>query len=129
MPTYDYHCVECKTRFEITLSYAEYDQEEVSCPACGSGNIRRRIGKIRIAKTEESRLEDMVDPAKLAGMEDDPKSLGRFMRQMGDELGEDIGPEFDEVVSRLEKGQDPEQIEKEMPELGETPMDSGEMML
>ncbi len=129
MPTYDYHCVECKTRFEIILSYAEYGQEEVSCPACGSGNIRRRIGNIRIAKTEESRLEDMVDPAKLAGMEDDPKSLGRFMRQMGDELGEDIGPEFDEVVSRLEKGQDPEQIEKEMPELGETPMDSGEMML
>jgi putative FmdB family regulatory protein len=128
MPTYDYHCVECKTRFEIFLTYVEYGQEEVICPACGSGNIRRRIGKIRIAKTEESRLEAMVDPAKLAGMEDDPKSLGRLMRQMGDELGEDIGPEFDEVVSRLEKGQDPEQIEKEMPELGETPMDTGDTM-
>jgi hypothetical protein len=34
-------------------------------------------------------------------------------------MGEEVGPEFDEVVSRLEKGQHPDQIEREMPDLGE----------
>ena len=29
-----------------------------------------------------------------------------------------MGGEFDEVVSRLESGQDPEQIERELPDLG-----------
>ncbi|MFN8595602.1 MAG: hypothetical protein U0559_05420 [Anaerolineae bacterium] len=38
---------------------------------------------------------------------------------MADESGEDLGPEFGEVVGRLEKGEDLESIEKSMPELGE----------
>lgn len=118
MPTYEYRCVECHKRFEIFLTYANYDRKKVTCPACGSHKIQRRIGRIRIAKAEESRLEDLVDPANLNGIEDDPKALGRLMRRMGDELGEEVGPEFDEVVSRLEKGQGPEQIEQELSDSG-----------
>ncbi|MFN2305244.1 MAG: FmdB family zinc ribbon protein [Anaerolineales bacterium] len=120
MPTYEYRCQECHKRFEVFLSYAEYDDAKITCPVCNSIDVRRRIGKIRVARTKESRIEDMMDPSKLDGIEDDPKALGRLMRQMGKELGEDTGPEFEEVVSRLEKGQDPEQIEKEMPDLGES---------
>ena len=40
--------------------------------------------------------------------ENDPKSLARFMRKMADETGEEMGAEFDEVVGRLEAGEDPE---------------------
>ena len=47
------------------------------------------------------------------------------MRRMGDEMGEEIGPEFDEVVSRLEKGQDPDQISRDMPDLGDGLDDMG----
>ncbi len=36
---------------------------------------------------------------------------------MGDEVGEDMGPEFDEVVTRLERGESPEDIEATMPDL------------
>jgi len=44
--------------------------------------------------------------------------MGRMMRKMGSELGEEMPPEFDDVVDRLEKGQSPDEIEKEMPDLG-----------
>jgi len=37
---------------------------------------------------------------------------------MADETGEDLGPEFEEVVGRLEAGEDPESIESSMPDLG-----------
>ncbi len=40
-----------------------------------------------------------------------------MMRKMGNEMGEDVGPEFDEVVDRLEAGQSPEDIEKAIPDL------------
>lgn len=126
MPTYDYRCKSCKARFELFLTYAEYDQKKVTCPKCGSDQIVRRIGRVRIAKSDDRRIEDIVDPSQLDGIEDDPKALGRLMRKMGEEMGEDTGPEFEEVVSRLEKGQDPEQIEKDLPELGEGLMDSGD---
>ena len=50
-------------------------------------------------------MESLMDnPESLEGLEDDPKAMGRLMRQMQSEMGEDVGPEFDEVVSRLEKG-------------------------
>jgi hypothetical protein len=49
--------------------------------------------------------------------ENDPRSLGRWMRKMSADVGEDLGPEFDEVVGRLEAGESPEEIEQSMPEL------------
>jgi len=119
MPSYPYRCLNCKKPFEIFMSYSEYDTRTVTCPHCTSENVQRRIGRVRIARSEDSRLEDLSDPNKLAGLEDDPQALGRMMRQMSGELGEDMGPEFDEVINRLESGQSPEEIEKAIPDLGE----------
>ena len=126
MPNYDYRCKSCKTRFERYFSYEEYDEKKVTCPECGGAQVERKIGRIRIAKSNDRRLENMVDPSQLDGIEDDPKALGRLMRKMGDELGEDAGPEFDEVVSRLEKGQHPDEIEKDLPDFGDGLTDSGD---
>jgi len=33
-------------------------------------------------------------------------------------MGEDLGSDFNEMIDRLEAGEDPESIEKSMPELG-----------
>jgi hypothetical protein len=61
-----------------------------------------------------------MDESTLAGLdEEDPRALGRFMREMSQEMGEDLGEEFGEVVDRLEKGQSPEEIEESMPELAD----------
>jgi hypothetical protein len=104
------------------MSYDEYDRRQVTCPHCESEEVRRRLSRVRFAKSEDSRMEDLAsdfsDPAALEGLEDDPQALGRMMRKMSREMGEDLGPEFDEVVDRLEKGQSPEEIEKELPDLG-----------
>jgi len=75
-----------------------------------------------VAKSDESRMDslagDLSDPSALAGLENDPQAMGRMMRKMGNEMGEQLPPEFNDVVGRLEKGQSPEEIEKEMPDLG-----------
>jgi putative FmdB family regulatory protein len=120
MPTYPYRCTDCHKRFEIFMTYSEYGTLPVECPHCGSANVVRRIGRVRFARSEESRLESLADPDSLAGLEDDPRALGRMMRQMRNEVGEEMPPEFDEVVDRLEAGQSPEDIESSMPDLAET---------
>lgn len=119
MPNYDFRCLNCKRRFTIFLTYSEYGVRPVACPHCSSTEVQRQIGRVRFARSDDSRMEDFADPSSLAGLEDDPRALGRMMRQMSAESGEDLGPEFDEVVGRLEAGQNPEDIEKSMPELGE----------
>jgi putative FmdB family regulatory protein len=118
MPNYDFRCLNCKRRFTIYLSYAEYGQKPIRCPHCASDQVQRRIGRVRFARSEESRLENLADPSKLEGLDEDPRSLGRMMRRMKGELGEEVGPEFDEVVDRLEAGQNPEEIETALPDLG-----------
>jgi hypothetical protein len=75
--------------------------------------------KVRIAKSEEGRIESMADDfSGFEGLEDDPKAMGRMMRKMGKEMGEELPAEFDEVVDRLESGQSPEEIESAIPDLG-----------
>jgi len=128
MPIYQYRCLSCKKRFEIYLSYQEYGVKKVLCPHCKSDLVHRRIGRIRIAKSEESRLDALTDTSSLEGLEDDPRALGKMMRKMSNEMGEDVGPEFNEVVDRLEAGQSPEDIEKAIPDLegGANGMGGGE---
>lgn len=121
MPTYDYRCLNCKRRFDVFLTYAEYGVKVVLCPHCQSDQITRRINKVRVARPDSARLQDLSDPARLAAVDDDPVALGRMMREMGQQTGEELGPEFDEVVDRLEKGQSPDDIERELPDLGSSP--------
>jgi putative FmdB family regulatory protein len=126
MPLYDFICLNCQTRFDVFMTYNEYGKRQVTCPACKSKKNRRRIPRVRVAKSDDSRMEnlagDFSDPSALAGLENDPQAMGRMMRKMGNEMGEQLPPEFSDVVDRLEKGQSPEDIEKEMPDLGEAPV-------
>ena len=122
MPTYDFICQTCNQRFDVFLTYSEYGKKTVTCAHCGSDKVRRRMTRVRGAKSQESRMDTLEgDIGNLEGMEDDPRALGRMMRKMGKEAGEDLPPEFDDVVGRLESGQSPEEIESEMPELGNLP--------
>jgi putative FmdB family regulatory protein len=119
MPTYDYICNTCHQRFDIFLSYSEYGVKQVRCSNCNSIDVKRRPPRVRMLRSEESRMEGMADEfSGIEGLEDDPQALGRAMRKMGREMGEDLPPEFDDVVDRLEAGQSPEDIESSLPDLG-----------
>jgi len=120
MPTYDFICNNCNQHFDVFLTFAEYGKKAVNCAHCKSKNVRRRMTKVRIAKSEDSRMDAMAnDFSGFDGLEDDPKAMGQMMRKMGKEMGEELPPEFDEVVGRLEAGQSPEEIESAVPNLGE----------
>lgn len=120
MPVYVFRCLDCGRTNQLSYSFSEYEEAAPACKHCGSENLRRRIGRVAVAKSEDARLDSMMDESALAGLdEEDPRALGRFMRKMSKEMGEDLGDEFGEVVDRLEKGQSPEEIEESMPELAD----------
>lgn len=125
MPQYEFRCSNCRRSARLFFTFDEYDEIQTSnasptCPHCGERALRRRIGRIAIAKSEDARMDSLLDESALGALdEDDPRELGRFMRKMSREMGEDLGEEFGEVVDRLEKGQSPEDIEKAMPDLAD----------
>ncbi len=119
MPVYEFRCQNCKRLVRLTFSIAEYDAAEPTCPHCQSKNLKRRIGRVALAKSEDARMDSLMDDSSLASLdEEDPRSIGRFMRKMSSEMGEDLGDEFNEVVDRLESGESPDSIEESMPDLG-----------
>ncbi len=119
MPTYDFICNTCNQRFDVFMTFSEYGKKPVSCTHCKSKNVRRRMTRVRIAKSDDSRMDNMADGfSGLEGLEDDPRAMGQMMRKMGKQMGEDLPPEFNEVVDRLESGQSPEEIESALPDLG-----------
>ena len=120
MPVYEYVCRACGRRARLFMTFAQYDSAAPACPHCGSAELRRRVGRVAVARSEATRLDGLMDdPALDALDEDDPRAMGRMMRRMSDELGEEMGQEFDEVVGRLESGESPASIEAAMPGLGE----------
>ncbi len=118
MPTYEFRCLNCRRRFDVFMTYSEYGTRPVSCPHCKSEKIQRRITRVRIGHSEDSRLDNLTGPESMEGLEDDPRALGRMMREISREAGQDMGPEFNEVIGRLEAGQSPDQIEQDLPDLG-----------
>lgn len=118
MPTYDFICNSCSQRFDVFLTYADYGRVPVHCSHCDSADVRRRMTKVRIAKSEEGRMESLADNlGGFEGLEENPAELGRMMKRMGREMGEELPAEFDEVVDRLEAGQSPDEIEAALPDL------------
>lgn len=119
MPVYEYRCQDCRRLVRLTFSFAEYGKVEPVCSYCDSKNLTRKINRVAVAKSEDTRMDSLMDDSALANLsEDDPKALGQFMRKMSREMGEDMGDEFNEVVDRLEKGESPDAIEQSMPDLG-----------
>jgi len=119
MPTYDYRCNDCGKRNLIYQAYEDYGVIPVVCKYCSGEKLERIISRIRVARSDESRIESLADPRAWGDLdESDPRSMAKMMRKMGSELGEEMPPEFDEVIDRLESGESPDEIEKNLPDLG-----------
>lgn len=129
MPIYEYRCAQCGRKVSIWWrSIAQMERSHPKCSRCGSDELKRLVSRVAHLRGEEGQLESMADSGLTGLDEDDPKSLGRWMRRMSSELGEDMGQEFDEMVGRLEAGESPEDIEKSMPDAvgGDGGIESGD---
>lgn len=119
MPVYEFRCNDTGKNFEVQFkTYDEYDIASIKSPFTGSGNITRLISRVGISRSESTRWDRVAegDPQALAELDEaDPRTLGRALRHLGDQVSDDMGAEFNEVVERLESGQPPEDIESQMP--------------
>ncbi|HVM98171.1 MAG TPA: zinc ribbon domain-containing protein [Candidatus Acidoferrales bacterium] len=105
MPIYEYRCRKCGKRFSVlTLRISE--KAAPQCDKCGSKSADRLLSRFAMPKSEEARLESLADPSSLGDLdESDPKSVGRWMRKVGKEMGEDVaGEDFDQMVDDIETG-------------------------
>ncbi|MEK7872694.1 MAG: FmdB family zinc ribbon protein [Chloroflexota bacterium] len=109
MPVYEYRCQTCRRKVSILTRSVSATAQAAVCDRCGSRDLVRLVSSFAVGRSagagsDESSLDDALADVD----ERDPRSLARAVRRIGEETGEDMGPEFDEAVGRLEEGEDPE---------------------
>jgi len=107
MPIYEFRCRKCRRRYSV-LTLRASETAVPLCPQCGSRAGDRLMSRFATPKSDAARMDALSDPSSLAGLDgDDPKSVGRWMRKMGGEMGDELGgADVDEMVDELEQGGD-----------------------
>lgn len=128
MPIYEFYCADCNTIFNFFSSRVNTEKRPM-CPKCGSGPLDRLMSRFAVLKgakgeddvgmpdLDESKLEEAMSVLEREAEnlnEDDPRQGAKLMRKLCDMTGLDLGSGMEEALKRMEAGEDPEQIEKEM---------------
>ena len=109
MPIYEYQCADCDQQFSLFFAhFSAAENREKICPACGGQNLKKLISQVAVV----SNAPDV--PASLGKKEESPADLARIMRNGSSKPRQDFGQEFQEVAHRLEKGENPKNIERSL---------------
>jgi putative FmdB family regulatory protein len=98
MPIYEYYCKACRKTSSFLLLRAS---EEITpfCKHCKSTDVSRILSRVAVHRSEEQRLESLLDPSALGGLdENDPRSVEKIMKRMGSEFGDELGEGFQEEM-------------------------------
>jgi putative FmdB family regulatory protein len=131
MPIYEFYCEDCNTIFNF-FSKTVNTTKRPKCPKCNIRTLSRQVSVFAVTgrAKEDSDLDDLsFDENKMEKAmhmlaseadkinEDDPKQAAQLMRKLSDMTGLKLGDSMDEALRRMEKGEDPEQVEAEMGDL------------
>ncbi len=130
MPIYEFYCYDCNTIYNFYSKRIDTETRP-DCPRCGRLELERQvsmfatIGKAseeddQFAGIDESKMEQALDSLMREAEhinEDDPKQMATLMRKFTERTGMSLGDNMEEAISRMERGEDPEEIEKEMGDL------------
>jgi len=54
MPVYEFSCQRCGREFSVSMTISEYGRAKVTCPECGSEEVKRRISTFQAITSKKS---------------------------------------------------------------------------
>ncbi|MCU0232818.1 MAG: hypothetical protein MUE90_02125 [Thermoanaerobaculales bacterium] len=133
MPIYEFFCAACNRIYSFH-SFSVAPTKVPTCPKCRARNLKRVPSRFGVAAGSRKSAESSAgavgdgaadDPrmeremmrlaAELEGMDEgDPRAMAAAVRRMTEIAGEPVTPAMEEMIRRLEAGEDPEKVEEEM---------------
>lgn len=103
MPIYEYRCAECHKQSSF-LVLSPSTESSLRCSHCQSLRLERLLSRFASPKSDEARMESLADDSALAGLdENDPGSMERLMKRMGNEMGAEAGDDL-EAMDNSDEG-------------------------
>src|SRR6202171_3622831 len=104
MPIYEYRCPDCGKRPSIFFRSFGAVEASPASPLCGGAHQTRRSSRPAQVLSEDSRLDRLSDSDLSDVDENDPKSMARWAKKMGQQMaGAELGEDFDECVGEMEE--------------------------
>ncbi|MEM7384738.1 MAG: cytochrome C, partial [Verrucomicrobiota bacterium] len=131
MPIYEFYCPDNNKLYSFLARSLSYRDRVPRCPDGDSLKMEKRVSRFAItgkvkeededdpfADIDESKMEAaMAELEKdMGGMDEenpDPRQMGRLMRKMCDLTGKEMPGPMEEMIGRMEAGEDPEALEEE----------------
>jgi putative FmdB family regulatory protein len=114
MPSYDYRCKQCGTRFSLFYkTYADYDAAERHCPNCNSIELSRLIDRVAV-QTPTRDYTRMSSNEMLSVFESgDSRQVGEMFQQVGGSSPE-LGLQYHEATKKLLSGEKMDKVERDL---------------
>ncbi|NOY69247.1 MAG: zinc ribbon domain-containing protein [Deltaproteobacteria bacterium] len=128
MPIYEFYCSNCHMIFNFFSKRVNTKKAPI-CPRCDTCKLTRKMSVFATVSGggDEGGDDDMpVDPSKMEKAvemlanesehinPDDPRQAATLMRKLSGMTGMELGSGMEEAIRRMEKGEDPEQIEADL---------------
>ncbi|MBI2867421.1 MAG: zinc ribbon domain-containing protein [Chloroflexi bacterium] len=111
MPIYEYRCQDCRRKSSV-LVRGFTAPSSPPCQHCDSPKTARLVSTFAIGRGSGGSLDALDEDSPPPGLEEgDPRAMARMMRQMSDEMDEPMEPDMQDMVSRMEKGEVPEEMD------------------
>jgi len=111
MPIYEYRCNACNRRVSVFQRQITASTAAI-CPNCGGSDLRRLVSRFAVVRNEDQMLDSLDDDSLLSGVdENDPRSVAAWARKMQSKMGEEVEPEFEEMIDRMEAGEMPDEMD------------------
>ena len=101
MPIFEYRCLDCSKEFAKLIGVTA-DSSDAACPSCGGERVYKLVSSFSRVRSRDEIISGYEDSA-FAGDLDDPKGVSKLVKEMGKEISEDSGEEFDEYLEDAEK--------------------------
>ena len=89
MPIYEYICSDCHKQFSALVGMIARPKP-VICPRCGGEKLTRIMSRFSRVRSEEDTLESLSDESNFGDIENDPKAMRKWVKEMGKAMDEDM---------------------------------------
>src|ERR671934_537 len=97
MPIFEYTCNDCNKRFSALVGVLA-NAKPPACPRCGSASLTKEVSRFARLRSEDETLDSLADETAFGDIENDPKAMRKWVREMGRAMDEDMEEDFEAAL-------------------------------